>query len=224
MKPPNVERMHPPTARRVPARPGHVRNVVLGAGVCLLVLAGCGRQAATAPQPAPTPLANLNTARMQLPRIDFCKLVPDAAVREALGGPTDDARAYGNGDEESVGAAGGKDVLHELGCVWHTASGSTVRTWVFARPVTPAFAKSVITASNKSTGCEAVSGPTFGDPSYTQQCELADGTRRVRHAGLFGQTWLTCEVTAPGDTALSDVRSRADAWSVAVANTLNTTR
>ncbi len=46
---------------------------------------------------------------------------------------------------------------------------------------------------------------------------------RVRHAGLFGQTWLTCELAATGDD-LAGLRERTDDWCVEVANTLNTAR
>ena len=71
---------------------------------------------------------------MELPRIEFCPLVPKTAVADALGGKPDSDASYGNGDEEEL-AGVGKDVVHEIGCSWTTDEGATARAWVFARPV-----------------------------------------------------------------------------------------
>ena len=68
-----------------------------------------------------------------------------------------------------------------------------------------------------------MSGPAYGKPTVTQVCRRAGGEQRVRHAGLFGQTWLSCEVAAPSAEA-AGIRDRADAWCVQVANALNTAR
>ena len=66
---------------------------------------------------------------------------------------------------------------------------------MFARPVDAAFARTGRSRSSRQTeGCRTSPGPAYGDPSVTQTCRLPDGGQRVRHAGLFGQTWLTCEV------------------------------
>ena len=64
-------------------------------------------------------------------------------------------------------------------------------------------------------------GPAYGNPTSTQLCRRTDGELRARHAGLFGQTWLTCELTVT-DGDLAGLRARADSWCVAVVNTLNT--
>ena len=88
----------------------------------------------SAPTPAPTPIAGLNSAAMQVPRIEFCASVPDKAVTDALGGKPDSKAAYGNGDTEKLDGVG-EDVLHEIGCSWSTDEGATARAWVFARPV-----------------------------------------------------------------------------------------
>jgi hypothetical protein len=57
-------------------------------------------------------------------------------------------------------------------------------------------------------------------------CRLPDGETRVRHSGLFGQTWLTCQLssTAPGasDSGPNEMRRRADRWCVEVVNAVNT--
>src|SRR5215218_2850418 len=103
-----------------------------------LLAAGCSEDEATAPEPAPTPLASLNTTAMEIPRIEFCQLVPDSAVEEALGGKPDSEASYGNGDEVDLPGEG-EEVVHELGCSWTTAEGADVRAWIFARPVDAGF-------------------------------------------------------------------------------------
>ncbi len=192
----------------------------------VLVLAGCAQENQSTPEPSPTPIADLNTAAMQVPRIEFCRLVPAKAVREALSSEPASEAAYGNGDEESLPVVG-EDVVHEIGCSWTSEAGGTARAWVFARPVDAAFARTVVAAGRRARGCRTVAGPAFGRPSTTQVCRSTDGGQRVRHAGLFGQTWLTCQLSSPGgsrtDTG-ADLRTRTDRWCVEVTNALNTAR
>ncbi|MET0522089.1 MAG: hypothetical protein ABW156_08960, partial [Jiangellaceae bacterium] len=133
------------SARRPAARPvtrGWRRTTkAVGCLVALvLAAAGCSDDEATAPKPDPTPLASLNTTSMEVPRIEFCELVPDAAVRDALGAKPDDDTSYGNGDEADLSGVG-TQVVHEIGCEWHTDDGAAARAWVFARPVDAAFAR-----------------------------------------------------------------------------------
>jgi hypothetical protein len=188
----------------------------------LLLLSGCSEEKKATPKPSPTPIASLNTVAMQVPRIEFCGLVPTSAVSDALGGKAESKAAYGNGDEQEVRSVG-KDVVHEIGCTWSGKDDATARAWVFARPVDTAFARTIVASSKAKKGCRTVAGPAFGKPSTTQVCSFADGTRRLRHAGLFGQTWLTCEVASTGtDDAI--LRTRTNAWCVQVANALNTAR
>lgn len=189
--------------------------------LCLGILGGCAEEKSSAPEPSPTPLASLNTSAMQVPRIEFCQLVPASAVSDAVGGRPDDAATYGNGDVEPRSGIS-RDVLHEIGCVWSGEDGTTARAWVFARPVTPSFADEVVSASQQTRGCREVSGPAFGRPSYAQECTTSGAGLRVRRAGLFGQTWLSCELTRPRPATLPDLRIRTDAWCVEVANALDT--
>jgi hypothetical protein len=187
-----------------------------------LLATGCSDGKSSAPKASPTPLTSLNTTAMQVPRIEFCQLVPSAAVRDALGGKPDHDSSYGNGDEEELSGIG-KEVVHEIGCSWSTDDGTAARAWVFARPVDKRFARAAIASSRKTSGCKVGPGPAYGEPTVTQTCRLPDGTTRVRHAGLFGQTWLTCELASP-DGEPDPVRERADQWCVEVANALNTGR
>jgi hypothetical protein len=157
---------------------------------------------------------------MQIPRIEFCKLLPASAVTAALGGKADSAASYRNGDEVDLSDVG-KEVVHEIGCSWSTDAGATARAWVFARPVDAAFARTAIASSKETSGCRVAPGPAYGDPSVTQTCRQTDGSVRVRHAGLFGQSWLSCELTDPTGP-VGPVRHRADRWCVEVVNALNT--
>ena len=222
MSTPTVERMRDSSARR---RSGRARVVLPGAApVALLavLLAGCaGKDEDKTPEAQPTPISSLNTTAMDVARIDFCPLVPDEAVSDALDGEPDSDAAYGNGDKTSVPGVG-SDVVHEIGCSWSKDDGTTARAWVFARPVTPAFARTVVASARKAAGCRVVTGPAFGKPSATQVCRAKGGVERVRHAGLFGQTWLTCEVSAAAPR--SEVRARTDRWCVQVVNAVNSAR
>lgn len=200
----------------------------LGLAMTVLAVAlGCGACASSGPPappptPAPTPLARLNTSAMALPRIDFCTLVPSPAVRHALGRARADLTQWGDGDPTEVQGEG-RQVVAEHGCAW-SAGSAVARAWTYAPPVTRSLANAVIaesTAQEQRQRCRDVDGPPFGRPSLTQVCSEG-ALRRVRHAGLFGDTWLTCEVS--DDAATGAVRKRAAAWCVDVVNTLNLTR
>jgi hypothetical protein len=192
--------------------------------VAAALLAGataCSTPAVHSPPAKPTPIARLNTGAMAVPRIDFCSLVPHVAVEHALGGATGKLTAWHNGDRTDITGAGA-DVVAEHGCAWSAKDGSAAtRAWVFAEPVSRAFARFVVRRAGAEPGCHRIPGPSYGDPSVTQTC-LVDGQPLVRHAGLFGDSWLSCETQ--GDAPASKVRRRADQWCVEVANALNTNR
>ncbi|GGF57161.1 hypothetical protein GCM10011519_33890 [Marmoricola endophyticus] len=183
---------------------------------------------ATAP---PTPIARLNTDAMRLVRIEFCSLLPSSAVKTALDGRRGSGERWRSGQEVAVSGdagsgeadAAGKDVVHENGCRW-SADGYSAAAWLFADPVTTAQAREVMRAAGRQKGCTVAPGPDFGNPSQLQSCRLEDGSLRERYAGLFDDTWLTCEVQGPSGSTKSAVRSRAAAWCVQVANATNTTR
>lgn len=186
----------------------------------LLLTTSCSEDKASAPKASPTPLASLDTTGMQIPRIEFCTLVADSAVKAALGAKPDSSASYSNGDDVDIPGVG-KEVVHETGCSWSTDAGASARAWVFARPVDAAFARKAIASSRETRGCRVMRGPSYGDPSITQTCRQPGGSVRVRHAGLFGQTWLSCEVTDPTGQGPA-VSARADSWCVEVVNALNT--
>lgn len=194
---------------------------LIGVAAIALGCAGCASSGTptVVPTAQPTPLARLNTAAMSLPRIDFCTLVPATAVKGALAAAHGTPKRWGNGQGTDLPGVG-QQVLAEHGCAW-TAGTAVARAWTYAPPVSHTLAQAVVAQSRQQDRCHDLSGPPFGQPSLTQLC--TDGaTRRVRHAGLFGDTWLTCEVA---DTAaVAAVRRRADAWCVDIANVLNMTR
>ncbi len=201
-------------------------------------LAGCsssGPTSTTTPSARPTPIEQLRTGSMTLPRIEFCTLVRPAAVARALDGKATDDEGWGNGDRQALagGTGGAASAVQETGCAWSrettagtTTGTTTARAWVFARPVDRRTARTVVADARATKGCRTPAGPAYGEPAVLQVCSapaagLAAGQRRVRHAGLFGDTWLTCELQGP---AGADLRDRADAWCVEVADALDTSR
>ncbi|MCZ4498766.1 MAG: hypothetical protein JWQ74_1319 [Marmoricola sp.] len=203
-------------------RPRFAVLVTLLAGA--LLLAGCsGADSSRTPvaEPVATSIAQLDPAAMHLVRVAFCDLVPTVGVTRALGGTATSAETWGNG--EPIPVVAGTEVAHEFGCSWSGPKRRTAQTWVFARPVDAAFARRLISSQAAAGGCITSQDGRFGTPAVTQVCKLAGGTTRVRHAGLFGNTWLTCQVTGRSSTTY-DVRRSSDTWCAGVATALDTGR
>ena len=208
------------------------RYVVLGVVVLLLagtVVAGLLREddpgpAADAPrgpssEPGPDLAgADLDLSNLPLPRSPFCALVDDDRVPVALGSPVRNSDAYGVGDR--VDLAGGEgDVSDEYACTW-TGSGATeARAWVFAPAVSPRQARTLAADARDEAGCDDLAGrTTYGRPGLTRVCTDA-GTVTASLRGLFGDAWLTCQVS-DDEASEDDVRSRAEQWCVHVATTI----
>ena len=211
----------PPLPHRPRARlPRAVAPAVLTL-VAVLALTGCGKSETpkSASTPAPTPIGQLNTDAMTLARVDFCALLPDAAVREALDGGLGDQVSWRNGERALIDT-GTSDVAHEYGCAW-TRAGYAASAWIFARPIDTEFAKAVLDKTSHRNGCTAEKGPDFGSPHQQQTCTLSDGTKRVRLAGLFKDTFLTCQVQAPAKVDDKTLSERTYDWCVQVANATN---
>jgi hypothetical protein len=179
------------------------------------LLGGCTGSDDDSPKPtaAPTPIGKLDTGSVQLARAEFCDRLGTSAVEAALGGEPTHDDTWGNGDPVPGAAGGSGEVGHELGCAWTGAGGATARAWLFARPVTTPFAKILVARAGRTQGCAAAQTPVFGSPAVLQTCTLADNVERVRRAGLFGDTWLTCEVS---DAPAVDLAKRTDRWCAAV--------
>jgi len=192
--------------------------------IAVLALTGCGNSETpkSTPSPAPTPIGQLNTDAMTLARVDFCALLPDPAVRKALGGGLGDQVSWRNGERAQIDTDT-RDVAHEYGCAW-TRAQYAASAWIYARPITSEFAKAVLEKTSHRKGCTPHAGPDFGSPHRQQSCRLPDGTKRVRLAGLFKDTYLTCQVQAPGKENDKALAERADEWCVQVANATNIAR
>ncbi|HET6153042.1 MAG TPA: hypothetical protein VFE15_08800 [Marmoricola sp.] len=199
------------------------------AAALLLGVAACGHGGPPASSTSPTlpaSITKLDAGVLRIARARFCDLVPEAAVRAALGSAPASSTDWRDGDP--VPGTPATQSAHELGCGWAGADGTTARAWVFARPVSVSFAHDIAVAGGTENGCRLVAGPAFGRPTMTQVCTLAGSVVRVRHAGLFGDSWLTCETSGPAGRSGADrtaaVKQRADAWCVAVAGVLDTAR
>jgi hypothetical protein len=200
--------------------------VLVAALLFVALTAGCsggGQPSATATTVRPTPLAKLDAGRVRVARAAFCDRVSADEVRRALGAEPDADESWDNGDpvppQDGAGSAGGSgDVGHEIGCGWTTSAGATARAWVFARPVAADLATTLVKQAGRRAGCAASQDHVFGRPALLQTCTLAGDTARVRRAGLFGDTWLTCELAGP---AASRPRARLDAWCAAVVAALD---
>ena len=169
--------------------------------------AGCSGVGAPPSRPEPalsTPLASFDTSTGVVKRMPFCALVAPDALEEALGAVVEPT-TWQDGDRLRV--AGGRDLVQENGCAWE-GEGASARAWVLAPPVTQSLARQLV-GEEPGPDCRPVpQAADYGSPSRTLSC--ADGT--VRHAGLFGDAWLTCELTTPEpDPGL------AGRWCVAVA-------
>lgn len=195
--------------RRGRRRPGRARLRLAGLAALVAltpVLAACTDAPAPTDGPDPvltTPLKGYDTSEAGVQRASFCDLVDEESVTEALG-EVEDSTEWSDGDRlRSVG-----DIVQEYGCEWR-GSQARSRAWVLAPPVTRGQARRIL-AEEPARGCRPQQGaPAYGTPSRTMVC---DSGRTVRHAGLFGDAWLTCEVS--GREVTQDLAGR---WCVAVA-------
>jgi hypothetical protein len=173
------------------------------------------------PSPTPTPLASLDLSGLPIQRAPFCDELDQGDVEDALGGPVSGTAHYDSGDRVAL-AAGLTDVSHEFGCTFDAATGAQARAWVFAEPVTVPVGRSIIAETRSGTGCTVVGkAPTFGTPSVGTLCRTGKPAGQVvTLRGLFGDAWLSCQLSTPGATGADQTVQRAEQWCVRVATTL----
>jgi hypothetical protein len=198
--------------------------VLVGVGVTVLGGSDDDEPASTSEQPfTTTPLAGLDVADLTVARGPFCEALDERQVDAALGSAPAQTRTWGNGDRVALGA-GGEDVSHEFGCQFDAADGTVARAWAFAPPVDTATAAILAQRATKARGCTAdPAAPPYGDPSLALTCQAADGTASASYRGLFGDTWVVCEVVRPAG-ATWDVADRAGRWCVGVVEGIDAAR
>lgn len=174
-------------------------------GALVTVLTACTGDAPPPDDEAlSTPLASYDTSKAVVKRTGFCGEVAVDALQEAVGEVVEPT-TWQDGDRVAVD--GGRDRVQEYGCAWESDRASA-RAWVLAPPVTTDLARELV-GGEPEAGCRPIPrADDYGTPSRALTC--TDGT--VRYAGLFGDAWLTCELTTPDP----DPRL-AGRWCVAVA-------
>lgn len=181
--------------------------------VLLISGAACSSGTPAKPKPSPTPstVAELNTTGMDLVRTDFCKAIPPAAVKAAIGSVTA-PESWTNGGE----LAGSREIAQEFGCRWtDEATGVSAAAWVFARPLDQVEAKQVV-KDYRRPGCR-VEDAMFGAPGLRQTCGREQ--QSVRYAGLVGDTFVTCEIRGPQSRA--DLATKVEPWCATVVTSVN---
>jgi hypothetical protein len=193
--------------------------VVAGVGYALLrdPRSDGGRATPTA---APTPLSDVDVSHLPIPRGPFCAALKQNDIEAALAGPVTRTGHYDSGARATL-ATGLTDIAHEYNCGYSAASGAEARAWVFAAPVSRSAAVALLSKST-AAGCRQLSdGPRFGAPSATSVCRAGTGAPTVvTLRGLFGGSWLSCQLTTPRGAATPDPVRRAERWCVQVATTV----
>ena len=187
----------------------------------ITTLAGCTTGQTPEPEPEaepePTTLASYDTAGVNVVRGPFCDRVPPTGIEHALGDVPADSESWDDGDRERL-PDGTRDRVHEYGCRWTAADATQASAWVFAPPVTPAQARVLarnVTRDAYGATCRRMPGAAdFGAPGASATCSLDTGDLVIERAGLFGDAWLTCTVSAAGSPA--DLAARASEWCVHV--------
>jgi hypothetical protein len=194
----------------------------------VLVLAACSTplgsdDSSRSPSASPTVSsagADLDLSRLPVPRRAFCDILPRKDVTAALDGPVVKTAHYDNGDEFEV-RPGYRDVSHEYGCVFEGGDGTLAKTWVFARPVLAREARMLVRRERRGRDCAFPDPVRFGRPHLASVCEVPGGAGsdravRARLEGLFGDSWLACEVSEPLERASATRGPRADVMQRAV--------
>ncbi len=218
-----------PGGRRRSGRRRAARAVALLAASSLL--AGCtggSDEAGTTPSPPTSPAEKVDLTGLDIPRSSFCDLLDQNAVEDALEGRVRKTAHYDSGDEVEI-TPGYVDLSHEYNCAFAGRSPAVARAWVFASPVTPSRAEDLARDARSDERCTFPRrGLRFGTPTVTAVCRQKEPqpALRVRMQGLFGDAWLSCELTAPRTDNRSvarqarEVRQRAEQWCYELAATI----
>ncbi len=227
----------PPPDPPSPAATRRRRALLVGVPLALLLVAAAvyvGLRAAgpdqtgepaSRPTPTATPLASLDLSGLPVARRSLCGRIDRGDVERALRGPVVETDHYGSGDRTSL-TTGVRDVSHEYDCTYRAGTGAEARVWVFAEPVTRGVARGIVRDVRGTRGCRPVSGgPAYGAPTVSTSCPVATPPgRAVTLRGLFGDAWLSCQVSTPSTATAGDPRReterRAQRWCVSVATSV----
>lgn len=169
------------------------------------------------PSPGPS-TAELDLSNLPMTRTLTCDAVEDSALATALGGAASSRESYVSGDRVEI-APGVTDTAHENLCGFASA-GARARVWVFAAPVRTPQARRLVRDVRSTPRCTfPAAAAGFGTPGLTSVCTRGDD-EVVTLRGLFGDAWLSCELSVSGETGPDAVRTRANRWCVHVATTL----
>ncbi len=190
-----------------------------------LVLGACSSQpsspapdaAPTAPAPSaePSSLDDLDPTTLAVPHADLCAGLTAAAVEAALLGEPRRVETWADGQQARLSEQV-RDVAHEDGCRFDGPGRTSAAAWVFTPPVSPERADELARAAGAGSRCRDVpDAAAYGDPSVARTCRSGP-LRETRYAGLVGDAWLTCSLSAPRSVDRTDLEARADAWCAAV--------
>ncbi|NYD58046.1 hypothetical protein BKA08_002284 [Nocardioides marinisabuli] len=171
----------------------------------------------TEPAVSTVALADIDTSDLVVPRVGLCDGLPVAAVEAALGGEARRSETWADGEEARLSAEV-RDVAHEDGCRFDGPARTSAAAWVFTPPVSPARAEELAESALDGAGrrCRDVpDAAAYGDPSVAQTCRSGP-LRETRYAGLVGDAWVTCSLSAPRSVERADLEERADRWCAAV--------
>jgi hypothetical protein len=167
-----------------------------------------------------TRLDRVDLSDLPVSRGPFCDVLDQRHVEDALGAPVAGTAHYDSGARVRMSAAVW-DLSHEWGCTFRAASGAQARAWVFAEPVSAGVARGIVRDARAGRGCRPVAAaPAFGAPTDAARCPIARGGRSVTLRGLFGDAWLTCQLSTPRSESEPETVRRAEQWCVRVATAM----
>lgn len=221
--------------RKAERAQNHTRGPLLLAIVVVLALAVTGAalvfgpsaeepespQAAppTSPSPSATSTrAPLDLSNLPVDRTLACDAVEDEALATALGSAPTAENSYVSGDRVEI-APGVTDTAHEDLCGFESPR-TKAKVWVFVAPVSTPRARRLVREVRATPRCTFPADATgFGTPGLTSVCIRGDSVVTTLR-GLFGDTWLSCELSVSGPAGPDAARTRAERWCVHVAATL----
>lgn len=159
---------------------------------------------------------SVDAGALDVGRGPFCDRIDARAVGRVLDGPAQRTHHYGNGDSAEI-TPGYVDVAHEYNCSFERGD-ATARAWVFAPPVTSAQATRVVSEIRTQENCVFPAVSQFGRAAVTAVCTQRQPSpvTRVSQHGLFGDAWLSCDLTLPGaelpETEVADITESAERW------------